>query len=184
MGQGHKSGHREVYLFFWGGDRCSKLCVLLPPGWPERQSSMQGEKERKLWASTRWASVKLTQGASCCKDEEVPSFSCFLSHWQQRVTVWMYHKLPKDWELIGSAPVLKRQGECVMLSFVFHCWKRVQTLIWPQYAFPKLYDFLSLAKNRQIHGCLCVHFEGKQNITTNSGYRRDHHLFEYCNKEH
>lgn len=36
----------------------------------------------------------------------------------------MYHKLPKDWELIGSAPVLKRQGECVMLSFVFSLLKK------------------------------------------------------------
>lgn len=51
-----QSGHREVCSFRFGcyrrgeeeGGRCSKRCVVLPPGRPERQSSMQGEKERKL----------------------------------------------------------------------------------------------------------------------------------------
>lgn len=67
-GRSH-GGHREVWLFWGGlltrrGDRCSKRWDLLPPGWPERHSSMRGEKERKLWASTGWICMTVTQGAT------------------------------------------------------------------------------------------------------------------------
>lgn len=71
MGQS-QSGDREVCslwdcLFaFWQGNKCSKRWVLLPPGRPERQSSMQGEKERKQWASTQLEGVKVKKGATCC----------------------------------------------------------------------------------------------------------------------
>lgn len=48
MGCDH-SGNREGFLFVLNrGTGGAASVVLLPPGGPERQSSTQGEKEKKL----------------------------------------------------------------------------------------------------------------------------------------